>query len=35
MAERAKELQASACAEGRTLSATDAVARARRELIKS
>lgn len=35
MAERAKELQASARAEGRTLSATDAVARARRELIKS
>jgi signal peptide peptidase SppA len=35
MAERAKELQATARAEGRTLSATDAVARARRELIKS
>jgi hypothetical protein len=35
MAELAKELQAAARADGRTLSATDAVARARRELIKS
>ena len=35
MADCAIELQAKARAEGRTLSATDAVARARRELIKS
>jgi hypothetical protein len=35
LADCAKELVAKARAEGRTLSATDAVAKARRELVKS
>jgi len=35
MANRAKELLAKAKADGRTLSASDAVAQARRELIQS